>query len=186
MAGSLKDREGREGAARRAGSRRLARPAFLLLGALAILALCLPAVAGSASFVWNVTASAPKGLYHIDRAPWRVGDRVAVQPGDGLAVDLAKRGILSEGKLLIKRVAAAEGDVVCRQGEALSINGGVTGEAKQRDSQGKPLPSWQGCATLHEGQVFLMGDTAGSYDGRYFGVTQADQIVGRVALLLAF
>lgn len=164
----------------------MARFAPLILGALAILALSLPVMAGSASFVWNVTASAPQGLYHIDQLPWRVGDRVAVVPGEALAADLARRGILSEGKLLIKRIAAAEGDVVCRQGEALSINGRVIGEAKQRDSQGKPLPSWQGCATLHEGQVFLLGDTAGSYDGRYFGVTQGDQIVGRVTLLLSF
>jgi type IV secretory pathway protease TraF len=40
--------------------------------------------------------------------------------------------------------------------------------------------------SLNEGQVFLLGDTAGSYDGRYFGVTGASEIVGRADLLLTF
>lgn len=164
----------------------MARFAPLVLGVLAVLGLCLPVMAGSASFVWNVTPSAPQGLYRIDRGPWRIGDRVAVFPAEALATDLAKRGILPKGKLLIKRVAAANGDAVCREGGSIHINGRLVGEAKRTDSQGAPLPSWQGCAKLREGQVFLLGDTAGSYDGRYFGVTQAAQIVGRVDLLLAF
>lgn len=50
----------------------------------------------------------------------------------------------------------------------------------------EPLPPWQGCASLNEGQVFPLGDTAGSYDGRYFGVTRASEIVGRADLLLTF
>lgn len=186
MAQALEDREGRPGAARRSRARRVAKFAPLALGALAILGLCLPAVAGSASFVWNVTASAPQGLYHIDHSPWRVGDRVAVMPAEELATDLATRGILPKGKLLIKRVVASNGDAVCREGDTFRINGRFVGEARRTDSHGAPLPSWQGCATLREGQVFLLGDTAGSYDGRYFGVTQADQIVGRVTLLLSF
>ena len=148
--------------------------------------MCLPVVASSASFVWNVTVSAPQGLYHIERAPWRVGDRVALLPAEWLAADLAMRGILPKGKLLIKRVAAADKDAVCRRGKIITINGIFVTQAKQSDSHGGPLPSWQGCSTLHKGQVFLLGDTAGSYDGRYFGVTSADQIVGRVDLLLAF
>jgi conjugative transfer signal peptidase TraF len=143
-------------------------------------------MAGSASFVWNVTASAPQGLYHIDHSPWRVGDRVALLPAEPLATDLATRGILPKGKLLIKRVTAAKGDAVCREGDTIHINGRLVGEAKRVDSHGARLPSWQGCVTLDDGQVFLLGDTAGSYDGRYFGVTQADQIVGRVGLLFAF
>jgi type IV secretory pathway protease TraF len=50
----------------------------------------------------------------------------------------------------------------------------------------EPLPSWQGCTSLNEGQVFLLGDTAGSYDGRYFGVTGTREVVGRADLMLGF
>ena len=164
----------------------MARAGLLVLGALAILALCLPVVAGSAAFVWNMTASAPRGLYHIDHSPWRVGDRVAVMPAEALATDLATRDILPRGKLLIKRVAAAKGDAVCREGEAIRINGRLVGEARRMDSHGAPLPIWQGCTSLNEGQVFLLGDTPGSYDGRYFGVTPKADIVGRAGLLLGF
>jgi len=162
----------------------MARSGLLVLGALAILALCLPVVAGSAAFVWNVTPSAPQGLYRIDRGPWRIGDRVAVFPAEALATDLAKRGILPKGKLLIKRVVAANGDLVCKEDDTIRINGRMVGEAKRMDSHGAPLPSWHGCATLEEGQVFLLGDTAGSYDGRYFGVTTKVEIVGKAELLL--
>lgn len=186
MAKVLEDREGRRVVAQRRGTRLWTRLAPLVLGALAITALSLPVVTSSASFVWNVTPSAPQGLYRIDRTPWRVGDRVAVMPADTLAADLTKRGILPTGRLLIKRVVAAKGDTVCRHDETISINGFAVGHAKRVDSQGGPLPSWQGCSTLYEGQVFLLGDTAGSYDGRYFGVTQADEIVGRVDLLFDF
>jgi type IV secretory pathway protease TraF len=34
--------------------------------------------------------------------------------------------------------------------------------------------------------VFLLGDTPGSYDGRYFGVTPSAEIVGQAAIVLAF
>jgi type IV secretory pathway protease TraF len=51
---------------------------------------------------------------------------------------------------------------------------------------GEPLPPWQGCTSMNEGQVLMLCDTAGSYDGRYFGVTRASEIIGRVDLLLMF
>lgn len=160
----------------------------ILLGVagLGILALALPAVAGSAAFVWNVTASAPAGIYRIDRVPWRAGDRVAVHPSYVLAADLERRGVLPRGRLLIKRVAAAGGDMVCRHDETVWVNGGIAVQARSSDSAGHSLPSWRGCRRLDESEVFLLGDTASSYDGRYFGVTRASEIVGRADLVLAF
>jgi len=156
------------------------------LGLAAVVALVLPVTAGSAQLVWNVTPSAPAGLYRIVREPCTRGDRVAVQPSEALGADLDRRGVLAKGRLLIKRVAAVAGDQVCRQGAEVSINGEPAAKARDVDSQGMSLPSWQGCRTLDDGQVFLLGDTAGSYDGRYFGVTPKGDIVGRAELLLSF
>ena len=34
---------------------------------------------------------------------------------------------------------------------------------------GRALPSWSGCATLSGDQILLQGDTADSFDGRYWG-----------------
>ncbi len=152
----------------------------------AILMLTVPVAAGSARFVWNVTASAPAGLYRITHEPWFRGDRVAVLPGEALGADLEQRGVLAKGRLLIKRAAAVTGDRVCRHGSEVSINGEPAAKARDVDSHGLPLPSWQGCVTLDDAQVFLLGDTPGSYDGRYFGVTPMADIVGRADLLLSF
>lgn len=158
----------------------------LAVATLAIASLALPVAAGSAQFVWNATASAPAGLYRIERAHWQIGDRVAMLPADMLAADLDVRGVLPRGKLLIKRVVAGRGDVVCRRDGEVSVKGVIVAQAKSNDSKRVPLPSWQGCTILNDQQVFLLGDTPGSYDGRYFGVTQASEIVGRADLLLTF
>ena len=154
--------------------------------AVAIAMLMAPMSANSAQFVWNMTSSAPTGVYRIDRSSWEVGDRVAVRPSQGLAADLNGRGILAEGKLLIKRVVAAGGETVCRRGDKVSINSRVAATALTAASDGVLLPVWQGCATLTDDQVFLLGDTANSYDGRYFGVTSAHDVIGRALLVVPF
>lgn len=159
---------------------------LLIVATLGAAALALPVAAGSARLVWNTTASAPAGLYTIDRERWRLGDRVAVLPADALAAELDRRGVLPRGKVLIKRVVAVGGDSVCRHDGMVLVNDEVIAQAQWNDSTGKPLPSWQGCTSLNERQVFLLGDTAGSYDGRYFGVTRASEIIGRADLLLTF
>ena len=165
-----------------ASSRRL----LAVVGAAAVVVLAIPVTASSAQFVWNVSPSAPGGLYRIERGNWNLGDRVAVLPSQDLAVDLAARGVLQNGKLLIKRVVAVVGDSACRVDTTVFVNDEAVAQARSNDSKGEPLPSWQGCTALNEGQVFLLGDTAGSYDGRYFGVTRASEIVGRADLLRTF
>lgn len=154
--------------------------------AVAIAMLMAPMSAISAQFVWNMTSSAPAGVYRIDRSSWEVGDRVAVLPSQDLAADLNRRGILPEGKLLIKRVVAADGETVCRRDDKVSINGRVAATALTAAPDGVLLPLWRGCVTLADDQVFLLGDTANSYDGRYFGVTSAYAIVGRAMLVVPF
>jgi len=116
----------------------------------------------------------------------RIGDRVAVLASKALAKELADRGVLSGGKLLIKRVVAAAGDTVCRKGGEVTLNGRPVATARSADSEKRALPIWNGCVTLTTSDVFLLGDTAGSYDGRYFGVTRASEIVGRADLVLPF
>ncbi len=162
------------------------RRLLAVVGAAAVVLLAIPVTASSAQFVWNLSPSAPGGLYRIERGKWTVGDRVAVLPSKDLAIDLNARGVLPNGKLLIKRVVAEAGDSVCRVDRTVFVKDEAVAQARSNDSTGEPLPSWQGCTSLNEDQVFLLGDTAGSYDGRYFGVTRASEIVGRADLLLTF
>lgn len=156
----------------------------LSVAAAAIAMLCFTGNASSARLVWNTTASAPAGLYSIEQGIWRVGDRVAVRPSASLAEDLDRRGILPLGKLLIKRVAAGRGDTVCRDGERVTVNGSLAAIAKSSSRKGDALPTWEGCRRLGASEVLLLGDTPDSYDGRYFGVTSAEQVLGGVVLLI--
>jgi type IV secretory pathway protease TraF len=156
------------------------------ISAAAVAMLAVPTNVSSAQLVWNLTPSAPAGLYRIERGAWNVGDRVAVLPSQDLAADLDERGVLRNGKLLIKRVVASALDMVCRKDDEISVNGKAVVRARSVDSKGIRLPFWQGCVTLNDTEVFLLGDTAGSYDGRYFGVTNASEIVGKAIVLVFF
>jgi len=158
----------------------------LSVAVIAIAMLCFTGSASSARLVWNTTASAPAGLYGIQPGIWRTGDRVAVRPSASLAEDLDRRGILPFGKLLIKRVVAGLGDRVCRDGERVTVNGSQVAVAKIASRNGDALPSWGGCRRLGASEVLLLGDTPDSYDGRYFGVTPAEDVVGRVSILTGF
>ena len=90
------------------------------------------------------------------------------------------------GKLLIKRVAAGKGDTVCRISENLTVNGATRATALAASRSGEDLPTWRGCRKLLTSDVLLLGDTPASYDGRYFGVTSADEILGRVTIAISF
>jgi conjugative transfer signal peptidase TraF len=135
--------------------------------------------------VWNASASVPIGLYaiHAVGAP-RVGDLVVIKPPESLASFLADRGYLPRGVPLVKHVAALSGQSVCRNALTVSVDSVKVGEARERDSRDRPLPSWQDCRVIAVGEVFLMNaQSADSLDGRYFGPLPAVSIVGRAAPL---
>ena len=81
---------------------------------------------------------------------------------------------------MLKRVLALPGQTVCRDHLTITVDRIEMGEARERDSRGRPLPVWQGCRVVAEGEVFLMNwQSADSLDGRYFGVLPTTAIVGR-------
>ncbi len=132
--------------------------------------------------MWNASASLPIGLYRVS-LPTRieVADLVAVTPPDELSDFLAERGYLARGVPLIKRVLALPGTTVCRYGATIVAYNHAYGEALDRDRLGRPLPAWEGCRRLTEGEDFLMNWAApDSMDGRYFGPLPASTIIARV------
>lgn len=135
--------------------------------------------------VWNFTASAPVGLYRSLDRPWRTGDWVAIEPSPELRATLTELGVLKSRRLLVKRIAAASNDEVCRDGAQVRINGDLVALARLTRSSGASLPTWSGCLRLGPNDVFLLGEADGSFDGRYFGVTHAQEIVTPLALLAA-
>lgn len=134
--------------------------------------------------VWNASASAPIGLYAVTRPnDVRTGEMVIAwtpEPARSLA---AERRYLPSNVPLVKRVGAARGDRVCAIGEAIWVNGRHVAARREVDGSGRPMPWWTGCRDLALGEYFLLMDSPASFDGRYFGVTQRDDLVGRAVPL---
>ena len=90
--------------------------------------------------LWNVSASAPIGLYRIDPGSTpRAGDLVVLQPPAPLSRWLAERHYLPAGIPLLKRVAALPGARICRSGVFVTIDGRAAARAMARDRFGRPL-----------------------------------------------
>jgi conjugative transfer signal peptidase TraF len=132
-------------------------------------------------FLWNASESVPIGLYRLHPAGGlAVTDLVAVLPPEPLATTLADGQYLPRGVLLLKRVLALPGQTVCREELWITIDKIEMGVAREHDSRGRPLPIWQGCREIADGEVFLMNwQSADSLDGRYFGVLPTSAIIGR-------
>lgn len=135
-------------------------------------------------FVWNVSASSPRGLYLITprSSPARGGMAVAhlPEPWRRLA---ANRHYLSSNVPVVKRVAAAAGDRVCAEGRGLLVNGRSVAVRLRRDPHGRPMPWWNGCLVLNKGSLLLLGERADSFDGRYFGPTLEADVIGQARLV---
>src|ERR1700675_2034794 len=154
---------------------------LLLTAGAAALALSTIAATPAKRYVWNVSGSVPVGLYRLlPTGDLFVTQLVAVQPPEPLATYLADQTYLPRGVPMLKRVLALPGQTVCRDGLAITVDTMAAGEARDRDSRGRPLPLWQGCQIIAAGEVFLMNwQSADSLDGRYFGVLPTSAIIGR-------
>lgn len=132
-------------------------------------------------FLWNASESVPVGLYRLQpTGRLFVTELVAVRPPEPTATFLADGHYLPRGIPMLKRVLALPGQTVCREELTISINKIEMGVARELDSRGRPLPIWQGCRVISDGEVFLMNwQSADSLDGRYFGVLPTSAIIGR-------
>ena len=71
--------------------------------------------------IWNVTASAPVGLYTVEPADAiEVPELVAVLPPEPLAQFMVARGYVGHGVPLLKRVLGVPGQRVCRIGRTIT------------------------------------------------------------------
>lgn len=169
--------------ARRATLRR--RAAVLGVG-MALLATTI-AIPPRPRLVWNASASAPLGLYGITyKSTVRRGSTVLARlPRDMRALAAARR-YLPGNVPLIKSAAALAGDEVCALGPTILIDGEPVVTRRSYDFAGRVLPWWEGCHRLRNGEMFLlMTGNANSFDGRYFGVTQGTDVIGKAHLIWA-
>ncbi|WP_084355801.1 S26 family signal peptidase [Novosphingobium lentum] len=145
-------------------------------GAIAVTAVSHP----SPRFIWNASASAPIGLYSVSPIDQpTTGQLVAISPPPHWARWMAERHYLPVGVPLLKHAAALPGQLVCRAGRAVSVDGGVIAFALSRDRLGRPLPDWQGCHQLRNDEIFAVNAAVpDSFDGRYFGPLPARSVIG--------
>jgi len=149
-----------------------------ILSIIQVAAIAFPTYAHAPWLIYNATGSAPLGFYRVDHHPPSRGDMAVIRPSATVANLLATRGLLPLGVPLLKRVVAVSGDEVCRSNGVVFVNGEVIAEALDRGSDGLPLPFWEGCVRLFEGQFFVIQPYPYSFDSRYFGPVSECQIVG--------
>jgi len=149
----------------------------VLAGVAALGVLVTRSPGGPSPMLVNESPSLPVGLY-------RLASGGSIGPGVTVAVPqpATARSYLSglgmpPNVLLLKRVVATGGDTVCRQGARVTTPSGVRAAASH-DRRGAPLPIWSGCRRLGEDELFLLGDTAGSFDSRYFGPVRRSDVRG--------
>jgi conjugative transfer signal peptidase TraF len=119
--------------------------------------------------VWNTTASLPVGLYVVARGTPRRGDLLVIQLPAAVEALAVSRTILLRHTPVLKPVAAVAGDLVCRWGAVVTINGRVAAIARRRDGHDRDLPVWQGCRRLSASHVFILASHPDSFDSRYYG-----------------
>jgi conjugative transfer signal peptidase TraF len=150
------------------------------------LALVLPSpLAPRPLFVWNASASSPTGLYllgparHVSR-----GDMVVAWAPPAARRLAAERDYLPSGVPLVKKVAATAGSLACAKGAVVLVDGRRAALRRALDPSGRPLPWWSGCTRLGPGDLLLLSPgVPDAFDGRYFGVTRAADVIGEARLL---
>lgn len=164
----------------------------LYLGAAAILNLCAALMltlifTPAPLLLWNASPSTRIGLYAIGRSGGlRVGDTVVAWPPAAARHLAAVRHYLPSSVPLVKRVAATAGARVCARGRMIMIEGRLAALRRPADPSGRRLTWWSGCRRLKPGELFLLSRAGPlAFDGRYFGITHAPEIIGRARLLWA-
>lgn len=163
----------------------------------AMVSFALGVVVVAAGLRLNTTKSIPLGIYQLTDSPVRVGEYVIFCPPDTGVFKLAQeRGYIDVGRCpgglgqMMKKVLAAKGDLVSVDAEGVTVNGRRLANSTplQADPSGRRLPSWRAEKLLvGAGNYLLMSDVnAISFDARYFGLIDSQQIQGVVRPILTW
>jgi signal peptidase I len=88
---------------------------------------------------------------------------------------------ITDGMALVKRVGCRPGGVLSTRNAMVYCDGEFLGIALRGVvSREQEVTQFVFNGTVPEGKLFVIGDSADSYDSRYFGFVNADQVFGRV------
>ncbi|WP_421936120.1 S26 family signal peptidase [Phenylobacterium sp.] len=151
--------------------------------ALTLLAAVIPTAGAAVAhegparpWIVNETPSMPRGLYRAIAAFPERGAVVALSPPPSARAYLRRLGARDDA-LLLKRVVAGAGARACMSGQVLTWPSG-SAIALDTDRQGRRLKPWQGCRRLEADELLVIGDSAASFDSRYFGPIRRSSIHG--------
>lgn len=114
-------------------------------------------------FLRPVTARIETGDYLV----FRHRDRSQVQ-----------QGLRQDHELMVKKVGCLPGDLLTTDaGRNFTCNGRILGKSLEADSKGRELPHFTFNAQVPEGKLFMVGTHPRSYDSRYFGFVDANEIL---------
>lgn len=138
--------------------------------------------------LYNPSPSAPIGWYRLraEKAIVR-GDLVAAFAPEEAQKLAVERHYLPTNIPLIKTIWAVAGEEICHSKNVVQVANRPPLVMLSYDSQGRPLPSRDGCYTLAKDKVFLVStDVQTSFDSRYFGPVPVTDILGPVQYLGRF
>ena len=139
-------------------------------------------------FVLNLSPSMEKGIYllkEIDEL--KKGDVVVLNIPLNIKETLYSREYLPRNiKTLLKEVVAVEGDSIKVDCNKLYINGEFKGDIAEVDTKGRELVSFVKDGVLKSGEVFLLGKGKNSFDSRYFGAVEKNEILKKTILIKEF
>lgn len=130
--------------------------------------------------VYNASDSVPVGWYRVEPADaLRAGDIVLTRlPVDASAL-ADRRGYLPAHVPLLKRIGAVAPQHVCVHGGIVRVDEVPVAVALRADRWGRPLPQWEQCRRLAEGELFLLSTAhPASFDSRYYGPVSAGDVIG--------
>ena len=144
-------------------------------------------------FFYNETPSERIGIYFLSPGfVGRVDEKIAFIPTKKQRQFMLDRQYIAlRNIVLIKTVAGIEGQNVCVSADNLSKNVGekivhinsISAPISVNDSKGRSLISVlkDGCTRLATDHFFVIGSNSPySYDSRYFGTVEREQILGTV------
>lgn len=128
--------------------------------------------------ICNASNSVPRGLYGVVNEVPSHGKTVVVRLPFHVRKQAHELGILPVNIPLLKPIAALQNDEICRFGHVIFINKEAVSVALKYDQKGRKLPQWQGCFVLQSDEFFLLSDHKTSFDSRYFGTINRQNIEG--------
>ena len=140
----------------------------------------------SQNIVINRTDSVETGIYRkVIFSNFSKGHYVIYKPNDKYKKYVQSTyGNTQNGKLmLLKKIVGTEGDVIEEKNFKIYINGEEKGKIYRLKGLTETSPNYK--KVLSKDEVFLMGETPDSFDGRYFGVIKKKELVSEVKLVIS-